>query len=157
MSCTASALPANSTSTYPASEWAGTYALTATHRGEPAAGTKLNAAQEACLQNYERYSGTRLGRPGSGGHETAAFAYVLTACDEANLLLDAIRASGRGLTARSLVSSLEAIRDRPLLRYSAVTFSPTRHDGVDTARTLLWRSQCTCYVAQGAFAPLAVR
>jgi hypothetical protein len=55
------------------------------------------------------------------------------------------------------VSSLEAIHDRPLLRYSAVTFSPTRHDGVDTARTLLWRSQCTCYVAQGAFAPLAVR
>ena len=81
----------------------------------------------------------------------------MTACDEANLLLDAIRASGRGLTARSLVSSLEAIHDRPLLRYSAVTFSPTRHDGVDTARTLLWRSQCTCYVAQGAFAPLAVR
>jgi hypothetical protein len=145
------------TSTYPAPEWTGTYALTATHRGEAAAGTKLNAAQEACLQNYERYSGTKLGRPGSGGHETAAFAYVLTACDEGNILLDAMRGAGRGLTARSLVSNLEAVHDRQLLRYSAVTFSPTRHDGVDSARTLLWRSQCTCYVAQGAFAPLTVR
>ena len=145
------------TSTYPASEWDGTYALTATHRGEPAAGIKLNAAQEACLQNYERYSGTKLARPGSGGHEQAVFAYVLTACDEANLLLDAIRAAGRGLTAGSLVSSLEAVHDRPLLRYSAVSFSRTRHDGIDIARTLLWRSQCTCYVAQGGFTPLTVR
>ena len=145
------------TSTYPAGEWAGTYAITVTHRGEPAAGIGLNAAQEACLQNYERYSGTKLARPGSSGHESAVFAYILTACDEGNLLLDAIRAAGRNLTAASLVSALEAVHDRPLLRYSAVTFSPTRHDGVDTGRTLLWKSQCTCYVAQGDFTPLTVR
>jgi hypothetical protein len=145
------------TSTYPAGEWNGTFAITTTHRGEPAAGIGLNPAQEACLQNYERYSGTKLARPNSSGHEQAVFAYVLTACDEGNLLLDAIRAAGRGLTASSLVSSLEAVHDRPLLRYSAVTFSPTRHDGVDTGRSLLWRSQCTCYVAQGDFFPLPLR
>jgi hypothetical protein len=145
------------TSTYPAGEWNGTYAITVTHRGEPAAGIGLNPAQEACLQNYERYSGTKVARPTSAGHESAVFAYILTACDEGNLLLDAIRGAGRDLTAASLVASLEKVHDRPLLRYSAITFSPTRHDGVDTGRTLLWKSQCTCYVAQGDFAPLTVR
>jgi hypothetical protein len=145
------------TSTYPASEWNGTYAITSTHRGEPAAGVALNQAQEACLQNYERYSHTSIARPGKTGHEAAVFAYILTACDEGNLLLDAIRAAGPNLNAASLVNALEGVHNRSLLRYSAISFSPTRHDGVDLGRTLLWQSQCTCYVAQGDFAPLPVR
>ena len=145
------------TSTYPAGEWDGTFALTSTHRGEPAAGIGLNQAQEACLQNYERYSKSSVARPGKSGHEAAVFAYILTSCDEGNLLLDAIRATGSNLNNASLVAALEAVHNRPLLRYSAVSFSPTRHDGVDLGRTLLWRSQCTCYVAQGDLSPLPVR
>ena len=85
------------------------------------------------------------------------FAYILTACDEGNLLLDAMRGAGSNLNAASLVAALEGVHNRPLLRYSAISFAPTRHDGEDTGRTLLWRSQCTCYVAQGDFFPLAVR
>jgi hypothetical protein len=145
------------TSTYPAGEWDGTYTITATHRGEPAAGIPLNSAQEACIQNYERSSHSSVARPTKSGHEAAVFAYILTACDEGNLLLDAIRAAGPNLNNASLVAALEAVRNRPLLRYSAISFSPTRHDGVDIGRTLLWRSQCTCYVAQGDFSPLPVR
>src|SRR5207248_2320102 len=61
------------------------------------------------------------------------------------------------LNTASLVAALEAVRNRPLLRYSAVSFSPTRHGGVDLGRTLLWRAQCTCYVAQGDLSPLPVR
>jgi hypothetical protein len=145
------------TSTYPAGEWDGTFAITSTHRGEPAAGIGLNSAQEACIQNYERYSHSSVARPSKSGHEAAVFAYILTACDEGNLLLDAMRAAGPNLNAASLVAALEGVHNRPLLRYSAISFSSTRHDGEDTGRTLLWRSQCTCYVAQGDFFPLPVR
>jgi len=145
------------TSTYPAGEWDGTFAITTTHRGEPAAGIPLNQAQEACLQNYERYSKSSVARPGKSGHEAAVFAYILTACDEGNLLLDAIKAAGPNVNAASLVAALEGVHNRPLLRYSGISFSSTRHDGEDTGRTLLWRSSCTCYVAQGDFSPLAVR
>jgi hypothetical protein len=145
------------TSTYPAGEWDGTFAITTTHRGEPAAGIGLNAAQEACLRNYERFAGSSVARPGKTGHEAAVFAYILTACDEGNLLLDAMRAAGPNLNAASVVAALEGVRNRQLLRYSAISFSPTRHDGEDTGRTLLWRASCTCYVAQGDFSPLPIR
>jgi hypothetical protein len=85
------------------------------------------------------------------------FAYILTACDEGNLLLDAIKAAGPNLNAPSLVAALEGVHNRPLLRFSAISFSPSRHDGVDSGRTLLWKGSCTCYVAQGDFSPLPLR
>jgi len=36
-----------------------------------------------------------------------------------------------------------------------VTFSSNKHDGVSAYRELLWKKGCKCWVAQGAFKPLA--
>ena len=41
-----------------------------------------------------------------------------------------------------------------LIRYPNVTWGPGKFQGVDSQRTLQWTSDCTCWRAQGQFAPL---
>jgi len=145
------------TAPYPAQEFDGTYAITTSYRGAPAAGQPLTSGQKACIENYERYSGTKVDRPGPGKKETAVYAYTLEACDEGGVMLDAIRSAGRNLTASALIAGLDAIRNKALLRWAAMTFTPARYDGADLGRALLWKASCTCYVAQGTFSPLTLR
>ena len=145
------------TSTYPAAEWAGTFGMVGRRVGEPAAGQPLSPQQEACVANYERYSGQKVARPGHSGHESAEYAYIESDCDEATVLITALRTAGSTLTPQSFVAGAETMKGVPMLRYPSVTYGPGKHDGVDSQRTVQWRQSCTCWVAMGQFGPLWVR
>ena len=142
------------TSTYPADQFEGSLAPSEWKRGEPAAGYPLSAAEEACVTNYERYSGHKVARPGPSGHESAEWAFVVVACDEAKVLLQALQTAGRNLTPATFVAALESIRKMQLIRFSDVTFGPGKHAGADLLRTLKWSRGCTCWRAAGPFQPL---
>ena len=128
--------------------------MTTVRRGEPAAGIPLSSQEEACVTNYERYSGKKIGRPGPKGHELAQWVFVVLACDESNVLLHALQNAGRNLTQATFVAGLQGIHNLPLIRYPNVTWGPGKFQGVDSQRTLQWTSDCTCWRAQGQFAPL---
>jgi hypothetical protein len=144
------------TSTYPADEFDGTFAMTGRKVGDAAAGTPITAAQEACVANYERYSGQKVLRPGRAGHLAAVYAYILADCDEATVLMTGLRQGGANLTPASFIAGIETMRSVDLLRYPAVTYTPTKHAGVDSQRTLQWHKSCTCWVAMSPWAPLFV-
>jgi hypothetical protein len=138
------------TSTYPAGEFDGTYAITAESNGEASAGIPPTPGMAACIQNYERYSGVQNMSPTS-----AAYGYVLIACDEGTALLDGLRGAGPGLTSSAFVTALEHDSSFPLVRdLGSGSFSPQKHDSANTYRTLQWRRGCTCWVALGDTAPL---
>ena len=142
------------TATYPSDAYQGTLAMTTVRRGEPAAGIPLSPQEEACVTNYERYSGKKISRPGPKGHELAQWVFVVLACDESNVLLHALQNAGRNLTQATFVAGLQGIHNLPLIRYPNVTWGPGKFQGVDSQRTLQWTSDCTCWRAQGQFAPL---
>ena len=144
------------TSTYPADQFAGTYAMTGRRVGDAAAGKPLTPDQEACVANYERYTGQKVLRPGPKGHLAAVFAYILEDCDEGAVLLQGIRGAGTTLNNTTFVAALEQIRNMALTRYPPVTFTATKHDGTDSQRTLLWKQSCTCWTAVTGFSPLWV-
>ena len=79
---------------------------------------------------------------------------MVLACDESNVLLHALQNAGRNLTQATFVAGLQGIHNLPLIRYPNVTWGPGKFQGVDSQRTLQWTSDCTCWRAQGQFAPL---
>jgi hypothetical protein len=145
------------TNQYPAHQFDGTQSMTTVRRGEPAAGLPSSPDMEPCVRNYERYSGRKVARPGQSGHEAAEWVFIVLACDEGKVLLQALRAAGPNLTPASFVQGLESLRGVSLIRYPNISFGPGRHQGVDQQRTLQWRAACTCWRATGQFEGLYVQ
>ena len=134
---------------YSPDQWDGVQGMTARRVGEFNSGRQPDASQEACLANYERYAGTKLQR--TDNSETA---YVLTTCDEAEVLMHALQAVGRDIDHARFVAGLETINAMPLRRVPRVTYTRTKHHGSDQQRTVVWRRSCACWHAQGNFGPL---
>jgi len=139
-------------STYSVDQWDGTPGMTTRREGEFNAGGKPDPAQEACLANYERFSGEKLERKNTG--ETH---YALTTCDEADVLMHALQTAGPALDPARFIAALETINGMPLRRVPSITFTPTKHHGSEQQRTVVWRKSCACWHAQGQFAPLWIR
>jgi len=142
------------TNTYAADQYDGTFAMTTERRGEAASGIPPTAEERACIDNYNRRSGHHVAAPGAGGHETAEFVFVVLACDEGKILLNALRAAGPDLTAASFVAGLEATRSLSLIRFPDITFGPDDYQGVEQQRTLQWHGDCTCWRVAGPFGAL---
>ena len=130
-----------STSTYPASQFDGTLAFTGRRVGESPVGIPLGAAGDACLANYERFTGERP------EVESAEWAYILTGCDLGEALLIALDAVGPDLRAERIPAGLETMKQVPMTRYAPVTFTPTKHHGVDSYREVRWAASCECWRA----------
>jgi len=142
------------TSTYAADKYDGTYGMTTERRGEAASGIPPSSDERACIDNYNRRSGHHVVAPGTGGHETAEFVFVVLACDEGKILLNALRVAGPDLTPGSFVAGLQTTRALPLIRFPDVTFGPDDYQGVEQQRTLQWHGDCTCWRVAGPFGAL---
>ena len=129
----------------------GTFALTARHEGEFGA-HQLDPVAESCAENYERYSNTKLDR----SKQTGFWVYTALACDQMSMLLTGLQAAGGDLTPQRFIAGLEAMNNVPMARFGNVTFSPTKHDGESSVRTIQYHSSCACYQTVGdpAFGPL---
>lgn len=140
------------TSTYPAAEFDGAWAMTGMHYGEWKAGIPATAPARRCLGWYRQEFGTTVD-PNAREAEYAAY---LKLCDDMLVLIDALERAGRNLTPATLIAALEQVRGMPMGIHADVTFSGRKHDGVDVQRTVRWHQDCRCWKAMGRFASLWV-
>ena len=129
----------------PQEQYDGTLAMTFSRVGEIAAGLPLSAETEACVTNYERFSGQDIAR---SSPETAEWAQVLYTCDLMSVLLAGLQGAGNDLTQESLVASLEGLEGFPLAAWGDLTFGPGDHAGAQQFRTIEWSADCLCWTAQ---------
>lgn len=129
----------------PQEQYDGTLAMTVSRVGEIAAGLPVNAEAEACVSNYERFSGTDIPR---SSPETAEWAQILYTCDLMSVLLAGLQGAGDDLTRESLVASLESLKGFPLAAWGDLTFGPGDHAGVQQFRTVEWSADCLCWTAR---------
>lgn len=129
----------------PQEQYDGTLAMTVSRVGEIAAGLPVNAEAEACVSNYERFSGIDIAR---SSPETAEWAQILYTCDLMSVLLAGLQGAGDDLTRESLVASLESLQGFPLAAWGDLTFGPGNHAGVQQFRTVEWSADCLCWTAR---------
>jgi hypothetical protein len=141
---------------FPADQFDGSPAVTVTDRGALAIGDGPSPAAQQCLSDYNRSSGDHYSAPAAGGHETAAYVYVMLACDEGSLLMKALEGGGRNLTTASFLSALEGIHGQPMDYFPTVTFGSSRYEGVDQERTVVWHASCKCWQASGLVQALSM-
>ena len=129
----------------PQEQYDGTLAMTVSRVGEIAAGVAPSAEAEACISNYERFSGRDIAR---SSPETAEWAQILYTCDLMSVLLAGLQGAGEDLTRESLVASLEGLEGFPLAAWGDLTFGSGDHAGVQQFRTIEWSADCLCWTAR---------
>jgi hypothetical protein len=140
------------TSTYPAEQFDGTFGMSGMRYGEWKAGLPTPAEADACLGDYERLSGKRI----DPNAREAEYVGLNKGCDDARLVIQALRGAGRGLTPASVVTQLEQLQGVTMGVHGDVTFGAGKHDGIDQHRTVQWTADCKCWKALGSFEPLFV-
>ena len=139
--------------TLPAEQFDGAMAVTMKRAGEIAAGM-VNEEAEACLSNYERYSGTDIERRAP---ESGEFASILRTCDLLSLVLAGLHGAAADLTRESFVAALETSGDFTPAGVGPGSFGPDDHSLVDHYRAIRWDAGCPCWVAVSDFTPMATR
>jgi hypothetical protein len=141
----------SATQTYPPEQWDKMYAITGLRVGDH---TPERQSLE-CVENYERYSGDRVYRPGKG--PSAKWTNATNVCDIGNTILEGLHRAGRDLNPDSFVAGMETIRQMPMARNADVTFTRDKHTGADRQRTLQWHADCRCWKVAGSWGPFFVR
>ena len=95
--------------------------MTVTRIGEQAGGVD-NPAAEACLANYERYSGDDISREPP---ESGEFSSILRTCDLFTILLAGLTGAADDLTPEGLVASLETAGEIELVGSATARSVPT--------------------------------
>ncbi|MCU1463666.1 MAG: hypothetical protein JWO37_3741 [Acidimicrobiales bacterium] len=140
------------TMTYPAGQFDRSYGMTFMHYGEGPAGIPPPPEAAQCVRDYAQYSGTTVDRQ----KRDAEYTSLNEACDEGQVVLTALQRAGRALTPATFIAALETIQDMPMGIHGNVTFTASKHDGVDTQRTMQWHGSCGCWQALGTFEPFFV-
>lgn len=133
-------------SLFPADQYDGTLAMTSKRVGAIAAGSGPHPRSEACVSNYERYSGQDIPRESP---ESAEYEQILVSCDGAHVMLEALRGAGRQLDRATLMRGLDDVDELVLPGHGDVTYSSSERDGVAKQRTAQWQGDCGCWVARG--------
>ena len=139
--------------TLPAEQYDGTLAMTMKRAGEIAAGM-VNAEAEACLSNYERYSGADIERRAP---ETGEYASILRTCDLLSLVLAGLHGAAGDLTRQNYVAALENAGDFTPAGVAPGSFGPNDHSLVDHYRAIQWDAGCPCWRAVSDFIPMVAR
>jgi len=139
--------------TLPPEQYDGAMAVTMKRVGEVAAGMVNNEA-EACLSNYERYSGTDIERRAP---ESGEYGSILRTCDLLSLVLAGLHGAADDLTKENFVAALENSGDFTPAGVAPGSFGPGDHSLVDHYRAIRWDAGCPCWVAASDFTALASR
>ena len=134
----------------PAEQYDGVLAMTMKRAGEIAAGM-VNEEAEACLSNYERYSGEDIERRAP---ESGEYASILRTCDLLSLVLAGLHGAADDLTRENFVAALENAGDFTPAGVAPGSFSPTDHSLVDQYRAIQWNAGCPCWTAVSDFRPM---
>lgn len=139
--------------TLPPEQYDGAMAVTMKRVGEVAAGM-VNEEAEACLANYERYSGTDIER---SAPESGEYGSILRTCDLLSLVLAGLHGAADDLTKENFVAALENSGDFTPAGVAPGSFGPGDHSLVDHYRAIRWDAGCPCWVAVSDFTPLVSR
>ena len=139
--------------TLPPEQYDGAMAVTMKRVGEVAAGM-VNEEAEACLANYERYSGTDIER---SAPESGEYGSILRTCDLLSLVLAGLHGAADDLTKENFVAALENSGDFTPAGVAPGSFGPGDHSLVDHYRAIRWDVGCPCWVAVSDFTPLVSR
>ena len=134
----------------PAEQYDGALAMTMKRAGEIAAGM-VNEEAEACLSNYERYSGTDIER---SAPESGEYASILRTCDLLSLVLAGLHGAAGDLSRENFVAALENAGEFTPAGVAPGSFSPSDHSLVDQYRAIQWNAGCPCWVAVSDLAPM---
>lgn len=137
----------------PAEQYDGALAMTMKRAGEIAAGM-VNEEAEACLSNYERYSGADIERRAP---ETGEFASILRTCDLLSLVLAGLHGAAGDLTRENYVAALENAGDFTPAGVAPGSFGPDDHSLVDHYRAIQWDAGCPCWTVVSGFIPMVAR
>ena len=139
------------TKTYPPDYFDGMFGVTGQRFGESPAGIPPSPEAKECLAEFQAATGKTVDRD----VREAEYIAGNQACDELRVLMTALQWAGRNLTPARLVAGLETVKKAEMGIHGDITFASNKHDGVSAYRELLWKKGCKCWVAQGAFKPLA--
>ena len=134
-----------SSGSLPQEQYYGTLAMTVSRVGAVAADFPLSAETEACITNYERFSGQDIAR---SSPETAEWAQILYTCDLMSVVLTGLQGAGDDLSRESLVSALEGLKGLRLAAWGDLTYGPGDHAGTQQFRTIEWSADCLCWTAR---------
>jgi hypothetical protein len=73
-----------------------------------------------------------------------------------SVILHALQQAGPALTPQSFLRALETVRGKQMGLLPDVTFTPTKHHGVEQQRTVQWQMGCRCWKVAGRLGPLFV-
>ena len=125
-------------------QYDGTTAMAISRTGGIAAGFDPNETAEACIADFESFSGQDLEVESP---ESGELVHVLQTCDITAVLLAGLEGAGEDLTAESFVAALEEIDSMELAAWGDLGFGPDDHSGVDVFRTIAWSADCVCWEA----------
>lgn len=138
------------TELYQPDQWDGVPAMTTVRTGEVAAEMSLGNPTKDCVADYEHFSGKEVGHESP---ENAEYENLLMSCDLADVFYEGIRSAGRPLGHKTMIESLDQIREMSLARHGDLSFAPGQHWGVRNQRTIEWSQGCGCWRAHGQFRP----
>lgn len=136
----------------PVEQYDGTPALTMTSAGEVAASGSLTPQAEACMANYERYSGKEIPREAP---ENGEFTNILLTCDLLEIVLAGLTGAADDLTRENFVAAIESAGEFSFASAGDGSFGPDDHAGTDVYRTIEWDASCPCWVATSDWEPLS--
>lgn len=119
------------------------------HVGEQAAGIGPSAEEQRCHADLRAGGGAT-----DGNRDSAAGQALRQVCDQIELLVRALTATGGNLDHQTLARGMETIRDLPMAYQADLTFRPDKHYGASTNLDVRWNKDCTCWRATGPFSPL---
>ena len=140
--------------THPPAQYDQTLAMTMTRVGEVATTGQLSPPGEACVSNFERYSGRTINR---GPPETAEMMVMLQGCDEANIVMSSLQRVGRNLNRATFIAGVDSLDQLVGAFHGSYQFTPQKHHGANSQRTVQWLASCECWTAKNNFGPLWIR
>ena len=139
---------------YNQDQWAGVEALSATRLGDA---PDLSASAEACIANYESFSGKTIDR--NPPEKSGEISNILISCELGNILIEGIRgatANGGELTQDSFVAAVEALQDLPGQGWiNTISFSADDHTAPADVREVTWDTACPCWKASSDWMPIS--
>lgn len=102
--------------------------MTHTRVGEICAGRGLTAKGEACLKNYEDFSGKEVDR---SSLKSAEMIMSLQGCYEAEILRRGLEGADRALDHASFIGAMDRIESMESRSHGRISFAPAKHHGVD--------------------------
>jgi ABC-type branched-subunit amino acid transport system substrate-binding protein len=139
---------------YNQDQWAGVEGLSATRLGEL---PDLSADAEACIANYEEFSGQTIDR--EPPEKSGEFSNILISCELGNILLEGIRgatADGGELTQDSFIAAVEALDGLPGQGWiNTISFSADDHTAPADLREVTWDTACPCWTASSDWMPIS--